>query len=174
MASDPSDDEKKRRDGPPPVEFLRPSETQGPAPPRDQPPAAWVPRPEDYQVPPSWAGPTARPKIAAVFLLLSGILGMAGAIANAVSLPSVADYANFTNNSPEYVAIIQICGLVSIWSQALAILGGVMAWQRMNWKLTLVCAIFALFTLGYFLVDASLVGLVGLIFTVMARRYFAT
>ncbi len=163
MASDPSDDEKKRRDGPPPVEFLRPSETQGPAPPRDQPPAAWVPRPEDYQVPPSWAGPTARPvgpsnlpKIAAVFLLLSGILGMAGAIANAVSLPSVADYANFTNNSPEYVAIIQICGLVSIWSQALAILGGVMAWQRMNWKLTLVCAIFALFTLGYFLVDANI------------------
>src|SRR5437870_11977254 len=128
MASDPSDDEKKRRDGPPPVEFLRPSETQGPAPPRDQPPAAWVPRPEDYQVPPSWAGPTARPvgpsnlpKIAAVFLLLSGILGIAGAIANAVSLPSVADYANFTNNSPEYVAIIQICGLASSWSQAPAL-----------------------------------------------------
>src|SRR5207245_10555148 len=98
MARDPSDDEKKRRDGPPPVEFPRPPETQGPAPPRDQPPAAWVPRPEDYQVPPSWAGPTARPvgpsnlpKIAAVFLLLSGVLGMAGAIANAVSLPSVAD-----------------------------------------------------------------------------------
>jgi len=181
MASDPSEDEKRRRDGPPPVEFVRPSETQGLAPPRDQPPAAWVPRPEDYQVPPSWAGPTARPvgpsnlpKIAAVFLLLSGILGMAGAIANAVSLPSVTDYANFTNNAPVYVAFIQICGLVSIWSQALAILGGVMAWQRMNWKLTLVCAIFALFTLGYFLVDASLVGLVGLIFTIMARRYFAT
>src|SRR5437870_681061 len=149
MASDPSDDEKKRRDGPPPVEFLRPSETQGPAPPRDQPPAAWVPRPEDYQVPPSWAGPTARPvgpsnlpKIAAVFLLLSGILGMAGAIANAVSLPSVADYANFTNNSPAYVAIIQICRLVSIWSQALATLGGVMAWQRVHWEVCSVSAIF--------------------------------
>jgi len=182
MASDPSEDEKRRRDGPPPVEFVRPSETQGPAPPRDQPPAAWVPRPEDYQVPPSWAGPAARPvgpsnlpKIAAVFLLLSGILGMAGAIANAVSLPSVQDYANFTTNtSPETLAFLQICGLVSIWSQALAILGGVMAWQRMNWKLTLVCAIFALFTLGYFLLDASVAGLVGLIVTIMARRHFAT
>src|SRR6059058_1804224 len=161
MADDPSEEEEKRRQSPPPVEFVRPSETQGPAPPRDQPPAVWVPRPEDYQVPPGWAGPAARPvgpsnlpKIAAVFLLLSGILGMAGAIINAVSLPSVSDYANFTNSSPE----------------ALAILGGVMAWQRMNWKLTLVCAIFALFTLGYFLVDASLVGLVGLILTVLARR----
>ena len=114
------------------------------------------------------------PKIAAVFLLLSGSLGMAGAIINAVSLPSVSDYANFTNNSPEFVAAIQICGLVSIWSQALAILGGVMAWQRMNWKLTLVCAIFSLLTLGYFLIDASIAGLLGLIFTIMARRYFAT
>ncbi len=181
MAGGSSEEEAKRRQSPPPVEFVRPSEAQGAAPPRDQPPAAWVPRPEDYQVPPTWAGPTARPvgpsnlpRIAAVFLLLSGILGMAGAIANAVSLPSVSDYANFTNNSRGYVAFIQICGLVSIWSQALAILGGVMAWQRMNWKLTLVCAIFSLFTLGYFLIDASLVGLVGLIFTVIARRYFAT
>lgn len=181
MASDPSEDEKRRRDSPPPVEFMRPAETQGPPPPRDQTPAAWVPRPEDYQVPPTWAGPAARspgpsnlPKIAAVFLLLSGILGMAGAIANALSLPSVSAYQNFTNNSPEFVAFIQLCGLVSIWSQALAILGGVMAWQRMNWKLTLVCAIFALFTLGYFLIDASLVGGVGLIFTIMARRSFAT
>src|SRR5207245_5235209 len=158
MAGDSSEQAEKRRQSPPPVEFVRPSETQGPAPPRDQPPAAWVPRPEDYQVPPGWAGPAARPvgpsnlpKIAAVLLLLSGVLGMAGAIANAVSLPSVSDYANFTNNSPEFVAFIPICGLVSLWSQALAILGGVMAWQRMNWKLTLVCAVFALFTLGSFL-----------------------
>ncbi len=180
MAGDASKEEEKRRQGPPPVEFVKPSEAQGPAPPREQP-AAWVPRPEDYQVPPTWAGPTAPPmgvsnlpKIAAVFLLLSGILGMAGAIINAVSLPSVSDYANFTNNSPEFVAAIQICGLVSIWSQALAILGGVMAWQRVNWKLTLVCAIFSLLTLGYFLIDASIAGLVGLIFTIMARRYFAT
>ncbi|HLQ41684.1 MAG TPA: hypothetical protein VK189_02395 [Thermoplasmata archaeon] len=181
MASDPSEDEVKRRDSPPPVEFVRPSETQGPAPPRDQPPAAWVPRPEDYQVPPSWAGPTARPvgpsnlpKFAAVFLLLSGVLGMAGAIANAVSLPSVQQYANFTNTSPETLAFLQICGLVSIWSQALAILGGVMAWQRLNWKLTLVCAIFALFTLGYFVLDASIAGLVGLVLTIMARRFFVS
>src|SRR5256712_6005132 len=116
MASDPSEDEKRRRDGPPPVEFVRPSETQGLAPPRDQPPAAWVPRPEDYQVPPSWAGPTARPvgpsnlpKIAAVFLLLSGILGMAGAVAHAVPPPARAAHPNFTNKPPLYAAVLPLC-----------------------------------------------------------------
>src|SRR5207245_9764816 len=101
MAGDSSEQAEKRRQSPPPVEFVRPSETQGPAPPRDQPPAAWVPRPEDYQVPPGWAGPAARPvgpsnlpKIAAVFLLLSGILGMPGAIADAVSPRSAARFAH--------------------------------------------------------------------------------
>src|SRR3989454_5414023 len=115
MASDPSEDEKRRRDGPPPVEFVRPSETQGQPPPRDQPPAAWVPRPEDYQVPPSWAGPAPRPvgpsnlpKIAAVFLLLSGVLGMAGAIAHAVSPPSRSDFGEFTNKPPPVVRFIPI------------------------------------------------------------------
>src|SRR3989454_12150149 len=126
MASDPSEDEKRRRDSPPPVEFVRPSETQGPPPPRDQPPAAWVPRPEDYQVPPSWAGPAPRPvgpsnlpKIAAVFLLLSGILGMAGAVAPAVALPSRAAHPHSTNNTPVCIAVIQSCRLVAPSSPAL-------------------------------------------------------
>src|SRR3989449_9147370 len=107
MASDPWEDEKRRRDSPPPVEFVRPAETQGPPPPRDQPPAAWVPRPEDYQVPPSWAGPAPRPvgpsnlpKIAAVFLLLSGILGMAGGSAHRGCLPAGAGYGHLTHHSP--------------------------------------------------------------------------
>src|SRR2546426_6891054 len=107
MASDPSEDEKRRRDSPPAVEFVRPSETQGPPPPRDQPPAAWVPRPEDYQVPPSWAGPAPRPvgpsnlpKIAAVLLLLSGVLGMAGGVAKSGAPPSGSDYSDVTHKSP--------------------------------------------------------------------------
>src|SRR2546428_13834739 len=98
MASDPSEDEKRRRDGPPPVEFVRPSETQGLAPPRDQPPAAWVRRPVDHQLPPSWAGPTARPvgpsnlpKIAAGFRVLSGILGMA-ALGRTAAAPPPASH----------------------------------------------------------------------------------
>src|SRR5437879_13198729 len=84
MAGDSSDEEEKRRQGPPPVEFVRPSEAQGPAPPRDQPPAAWVPRPEEFGQPPQQPFPqawpqvaprTGRPIIRGVLLILSGLLG---------------------------------------------------------------------------------------------------
>lgn len=181
MAGEPSEEEKKKRPSPPPVEFVKPGEAQGPLPPRDQP-AAWVPSPEDYRPPPAWTptpmGPPPAsnlPKIAGVLLALAGVLGMTGAVYNAISLPSVTDYADYiNNNSPEYVAALQICGLISIWSQAMALLGGVMAFQRMNWKLTLVCAIFSLLTLGIFLFEGSLLGLLGLILVVRARPYFIT
>ena len=183
MADEPGEEEQKKRSSPPPVEFLKPGETQGPLPPRDQLPAAWVPRPEEYQRPTSWIPPTSSaprapsnlPKIAGVLLIVSAAVGMSGAIYNAVTLPSPAEYANFTQgNSPTTVALLQICGLISIWSQGLAFLGGVMAFQRMNWKLTLVCAIFSLATLGFFYVEGSLIGLVGLIVTIRARPYFLT
>jgi len=183
MADEPGEEEQKKRPSPPPVEFLKPGETQGPLPPRDQLPAAWVPRPEEYQRPTSWAPPPAGaprapsnlPKIAGVLLIVSAVVGMSGAIYNAVTLPSVAEYTNFTQgNSPTTVALLQICGLISIWSQGLAFLGGVMAFQRMNWKLTLVCAIFSLATLGFFYVEGSLIGLIGLIVTIRARPYFLT
>src|SRR2546430_16959663 len=84
MAGDSSDEEEKRRQSPPPVEFVRPSEAQGPAPPRDQPPAAWVPRPEEFGPPPqqpfpgAWpqvAPPTTRPLTGRALLITSGLLG---------------------------------------------------------------------------------------------------
>src|SRR3989475_12271416 len=84
MAGDSSDEEEKRRQNPPPVEFVRPSEAQGPAPPRDQPPAAWVPRTEEFGPPPqqpfpgAWpqAAPrTTRPIIGRALLIISGLLG---------------------------------------------------------------------------------------------------
>jgi hypothetical protein len=183
MADAPGEEEPKKRPSPPPVEFLK-REEQGPLPPREQMPAAWVPRPEDYQRPSSWMPPPAAgaprapsnlPKIAGVLLILSAVVGMAGAVYNAVTLPSVAEYANYTrNNSAATVALLQICGVVSIWSQGLAFLGGVMAFQRLNWRLTLVCALFSLATLGFFLFEASLIGLLGLLVTIRARPYFLT
>ena len=183
MADEPGDDQQKKRPSLPPVEFLKPGETQGPLPPRDQSPAAWVPRPEEYQRPSSWTPPPTRappsasnlPKIAGVLLIASAVVGMSGAIYNAVTLPTPAEYANFMQgNSPSTVALLQICGLISIWSQGLAFLGGVMAFQRMNWRLTLVCALFSLATLGFFYVEGSLIGLVGLLITIRARPYFLT
>lgn len=166
----------KRRVSPPPVEFLKPGEAQTPAP--QERPAAWVPRPEEYQAPsPSWTPPSAAkpranlPTVAGVLLVLAGILGIASSVYSAVNLPSVAEYANFTNNSPELIAFAQVCGLISIWSQAVAILGGVMALQRRNWRLTLVCAIFSVLTIG-FLFEASLLGAFGLVLVLLSRSSF--
>lgn len=179
--ADGDEPEEKKRPSPPPLEFLQPGESQAPLPPRDQP-AAWVPRPEDYQPQPPWRPPpTPRPgasnlpRIAGVLLAASAILGMSGAIYGALNLPSVEQYRNITQdpNGTALLAASQICGLISIWSQAMALLGGVMAYQRMNWKLTVVCAIFSLLTLG-FLFEASLIGVLALIITIRARRYFIT
>src|SRR5438046_8399786 len=123
MADEPGEEDQKERPARPPVEFLKPGETQGPLPPRDQLPAAWVPRPEEYQRPTSWAPPPAGaprapsnlPKIAGVLLIVSAVVGMSGAIYNAVTLPSVAEYTNFTQgNSPTTVALIQLCRLLPI------------------------------------------------------------
>src|SRR5438309_1083835 len=97
------------------------------------------------------------------------------AIYTAVRLPSPSQYAKFTQgNSRTTLALRPICGLISISSQWLAFLGGVMAFQRMNWKLTLVCATFSLATLAFFYVEGALIGLVGLIVTIRARPYFLT
>jgi len=92
----------------------------------------------------------------------------------AVNLPSVAEYANFTlNNTAEVIAFNQICGLISIWAQIAALLGGVMALQRVNWRLALVCAVFAPLTLG-FIFEASFLGVLGLLLLVRARNEFVS
>ena len=180
MAGNSGEDEPRKRPAPPPVEFLRPGEEQAPLPARDQPPAAWVPRPEDYRPgvasprPPGPSGVASNlPKIAGALLIVSAALGMAGSIYSAVNLPTASEYANFTQtNSAVTIAEIQICGLISIWAQAMALLGGVMAFQRMNWKLTLVCGIASLATLGFFYFEASVVGAIALIVVFRARPYF--
>lgn len=180
MAESSGGEEPRKRPSPPPVEFLRPGEEQAPLPPRDQTPAAWVPRPEEFRPPTGVTRPPGPPgigsnlpKIAGVLLLVSAILGMAGSIYGALNLPSVARYADFTRNTSALtLAEVQICGLVSIWAQAMALLGGVMAFQRMNWKLTFVCALASLGTLGIIYVEASIIGAIGLIAVYRARPYF--
>ena len=179
MADDSSQEDPKKRQEAPPLEFLRPGESQAPLPPRDQP-VAWVPRPDEYQ-PRQWQAPARPPptsnlpKIAGALLILAGAVGMAGAIYNAVTFPTPSEYAALlARYDPSVLAVLQVCGLVSIWSQAIAVIGGVMAFQRMNWRLTLVCAIFSLLTLGFFFFEASVIGLIGLFVVARARPYFIT
>ncbi|MEK6986790.1 MAG: DUF6264 family protein [Candidatus Thermoplasmatota archaeon] len=182
MATDEPEAQKKPRQEPPPLEFVKPGEPQAPLPPRDQPPAAWVPQPEEFLRPQSTLrraptpvpGPARFSRLAGIVLILAGTLGIAASVYQALNLPSVADYANFTlNNTAAYVAFNQICGLISIWSQVAALLGGVMALQRLNWRLTLVCAVFAILTQG-FVLEASFLGVLGLALVVVARNEFAS
>ncbi len=181
MATDEPEPAKKREE-PPPLEFVKPGEAQAPLPPRDQPPAAWVPAPEEFQRrqapwqrgPTPVRGPARFSRIAGIVLILAGILGIAASVYQALNLPSVANYANFTlNNTAEVVAFSQICGLLSIWSQVAAILGGVMALQRLNWRLAVVCAVFAPLTLG-FIFEASFLGVLGLVLVILAKKEFAS
>ncbi len=185
MADETPEEEPRRRPSAPPLEFLRPGETQVPQQEQGSP-AAWVPRPEDYRQPkpsgspPRFGAPGGRsnlPTVAGVLLILAAVVGMAAAVYNSVNLLSPADYATLVNNtSPDVLVFLQMCGLVSIWSQAMALIGGVMAIQRMNWKLTLVCAIFSLAAgfIFFLFFEASIIGFVGLIFVVMSRQYFVS
>ena len=180
-----ADEDPERRDrqpAPPPIEFIGPNEqppTQ--ATPPEQPPAAWVPHPDEYlqaarprrAMKPEGA-PGSLHKVGGILLLLAGLIGVVAQIYYAFNMPSVADYANFTlNNSALAVAFNQICGLISIWAQAAAILGGVMAFQRMNWRLAVICGVLSVLTIGFFL-EASFIGVIGLLVVLRARREFVT
>jgi len=179
MASDPSEDEVKRRDSPPPVEFVRPSEAQGQAPPRDQAPAAWVPRPEEFgqpqqPFPPAWpqvAPRTGRPIIGGVLLIISGLIGMVSTYLIFTQPLTPADIRTIQNMTAGDLAANALLVFAVVYAQAFAILGGIMAIQRKNWKLAVVCGVVSLFNFGFFLIG-SFLGLAGLIAIITARRDF--
>lgn len=179
MADSDSGDTDKKRPQPPPIEFLKPGETQAP-PPQPQQPVAWVTRPEDYQRPSYPQGP-APPRqqapgrrrlslFAGIVLVLAGGFGLAAVLWQSLTPISVANYTTLIADPATYM-LNQVCGIIVIFAQAAALLGGVMALQRMNWKLTLVCAIFAMLTVG-FTFEASFLGMLGFILVVMSRKEF--
>jgi len=180
MADHSSDEEEKRRQGPPPVEFVRPSEAQGPAPPRDQPPVAWVPRPEEFgqpeqqPLPQAWpqvAPRTGRPIIGGVLLIISGLLGMASTYLIFTQPLTASDISAIKNMTANDLTANALLVFAVVYAQAFAILGGIMAIQRKNWKLAVVCGVASLLNFGFFLIGTFL-GLAGLIAIITARRDF--
>ncbi len=179
MADDESDDSGKRRQQPPPIEFLKPGQPQTPPTDQQQAPVAWVTRPEDYQRP-TYPAPPAPPRqagprgyyglVAGILLLLAGFIGIAAVISTSITPMTPAQYATISSDPVSY-ATNQICSIIVVWAQAAAILGGIMAIQRLNWRLTMVCAIFATLTIGFYL-EASVIGMAGFILVVMARKEF--
>ncbi len=193
MADSDSTSPDKKRQQPPPIEFLKPGEEQPAQPSPERPPAAWVTRPEDYQRPqyaqappqprpaPQGAGNTAR--IAGVVLVLAAVVSGAYFILNSLTPMSVSDYANLTNatNSSIY-ALSQVCAVFVLWGQAIMALAGIMAFRGLNWRMTVGAAFVGMILLGGFalafldpvLLGTAFVGIVGFILTVVAKKEFVS
>lgn len=191
MADDSSTSPDKKRQEPPPIEFLRPGEEQPAQPSEPRQPAAWVTRPEDYQrpqYPPAPAparavqgGNPTRPRVAGICLIIAAAGSVASLLIASFPPLTPTQYAsfNYTNDTASY-AINQVCNLFLIWAQAIMVLGGIMAYQRMNWRMTVSCAFFSMLLVGGFalavldpiMLGASVLGIVGFILTVMAKQDF--
>ncbi len=191
MADSDSTPPDKKRQEPPPIEFVRPGEAQPAPPPEQRPSAAWVTRPEDYQRP-QYAQPPApprtqaqgtgtRPRIAGILLILAGAISAAVLIANSMTIPSIADFQNATSDASLY-ALAQMCSIMVIWGQAIIVLAGIMSFRGLNWRMTMSAAFFAMILLGGFAIAfldpisivAAAVGVIGFALTVTSRAEFVS
>ena len=103
------------------------------------------------------------------------MIGIAGSVYSTVYPPSPEEIANITAGlDPATVTFLYICGLGSVYAQAFALLGGVLAYQGRSWKLVLVCALASLLTLGLVFFESSLLGALGLVLVLMSRREFVS
>lgn len=159
---------------------MKPGETQASLPPRDQPPAAWVPRPEEFQRPQPWAapprarGPGARSKFAGLCLILAGIIGIATtfwAYSTPLTPEEQQSIENITRENPGLANALLALTIISLYAQSVAVLGGVLAFQGKDWKLVVVCAAFSILTLGFSFLG-TVFGFLALILVISSRHEF--
>lgn len=182
MADTAPEEERKRKAEPPPLEFVKPGEEPAPLPPRDQPPAAWVPRPEDFERrPQTWAPTPSQPAarrggramVAGLCLILAGLIGMGETYLLLAQLPTPEDIANVANYTAADYATSAVLFLLLTFAQSAAVLGGIVAFQGKNWKFAVACGVLSLLSFGYLFVG-SLLGLVGLLLILGARHEFTS
>ncbi|OGS45555.1 MAG: hypothetical protein A3K66_07160 [Euryarchaeota archaeon RBG_16_67_27] len=167
----------KGRSDPPPIEWVRPE----PPPPLSPSPAAWVPRPEDFERPVAREGPSlprgprSLSKAAGICMFLAGAIGIAGSVFSVLFPLSDAELANLTAGiDPATLTLIYVCGLASVYAQAFAVLGGILAFQGANWKLAVLCGFASLLTIGFVFIESSVLGGIGLLLVFLARREFVS
>ena len=176
MADD--DEPRRRRDEPPPIEFIRPGEPQVPAPSHERP-SAWVTRPEDFdRAATALEGPKRRPiagmsAIAGACLILSGLVGMASNFLILTAPLTPEEIQNLTNLSAAEQAAGVVGALFLLYIQPVSILGGIMAFQKKNWKLVVACAILSMLNFGFVFLGTAL-GLIGLLVVLRSRPEFAS
>lgn len=191
MADEDSTSPDKKRQEPPPIEFVKPGEEPPAPPPEQRPTAAWVTRPEDFQrpqfapAPPRTTaqGPGTNARIAGALLILAAVISGASLLYNSLTPLSPADYANLTSDQSVY-ALNQVCGLIVIWAQAFMAIGGIMAFQRMNWRMSVGLSFVAIITMGGYsflvllavidfgLLASAVLGIIGFILVVVSRQDF--
>jgi len=121
------------------------------------------------------SGGSRLPQVAGACFILAALVSMAGSLWAAANPLSPEDLANQTANlTAGEVAFLYVCSLVSIWAQIFTLLGGIMAYQRSNWRLVVVCGVFSLLTLGFVLVESSILGALGLLLVLASRREFVS
>jgi len=179
MPDEDSEPVKRRPDEAPPLEFIRPGETPSPAPAQDRP-SAWVTRPEDFERPQApWATaprPTTRARSAAAgaCLIIAGLLGIVSTFLLVIT-PFTQEEIDLIQNwtSEDYLAN-GIAGLFLFYPPPVAIVGGISALQRKNWKLSVACAAVSLLMIGTPFLLGTLLGLLGLVLVLSARPEFAS
>ena len=192
MADSDSTSPDKKRQQPPPIEFLKPGEEQPAQPSQERAPAAWVTRPEDYQRP-QYAqpqpqqqrtpphGPGNRARIAGVLLVLGAVVSATYFVLSQLTPASPADYANFTSDTSLYVTS-QVCLIFSVWGQAVMALAGIMAYQRLNWRMTVGSAFISILLVGGaalvfldpVLMGTDFIAIVGFVLAVVAKQEFVS
>jgi len=139
-----------------------------------------VPRPEEFGQPPQQPFPqawpqvaprTTRPIIGGALLIISGLLGMVSTYLIFTQPLTAADVAAIQNMTAGDLTANALLVFAVVYAQAFAILGGIMAIQRKNWKLAVVCGVASLLNFGFFLIGTFL-GLAGLIAIITSRRDF--
>ena len=177
MADTDSDESRRRKDEPPPLEFLRPGEAQAP-PSSPAKPAAWVTRPEDFERPtPAWptapATSKARATIGGILLILTGLILSAETFLVYLTPPTPEEIQAFQNLTASGFLTNAMIVHVLLWSEAVAFLGGVMALQRKNWKLAVGCALVSIGG-GVFSIFGLFPAIASLLLIITARREFTS
>ena len=178
MADTDWDESRRRKDEPPPLEFLRPGETQVP-PSGPEKPAAWVTRPEDFERPtaagpaPPGRGLRGRSTLAGVCLILAGLVGIVSTFIQLVTPLTSGEIDALRNWTVDDYVANGIAALFVLYPPPIALVGGITALQRKNWKLAVGCAIISLLTFGFFLLG-TLLALSGLVLLFSSRREFTS
>lgn len=116
-----------------------------------------------------------KPFIAGILLIIAGVIAILSWIPFITGDETLITFAieNFDMNMTreQIRQAFVLCGSIEIVLSIFVILGGILAFQRKIWMLTVVCSIIGLFTIGQF-IAASGLSLIALILLLISKQEF--